>query len=202
MANVNAPFGMRPVRHKSGAPYTGAYREYHIGTGESGAVFIGDPVVMNGTSNATEVMGRPIGTLPGAVLHTAGANPITGVVIGFATDDRSDLTYRPGSTERIAFVADDPDLIFQVRDNGAAQPLVTWLSSNGNLASGSGSTAYGTSAYVLAGATTPTNTAGAALRLVSLASIPGNEMDEYAVWEVVINNHTGTAGIVGVGISA
>lgn len=202
MANVNAPFGMRPVRHKSGAPYNGAVRKYFVPSTDSTALFIGDPVIMVGTANETAVNGHAPGTLPIVTRHTAGANPITGVVVGVDAQTREATTYRAASTATVVFVADDPDLIFHVRDNGAAQPLHTWVSSNANLASGTGETGFGVSAFVIAGATTPTSTAAAALRIVGLANIPNNELDEYAVWEVTINNHSFNAGIVGAGIVA
>lgn len=202
MSNPNAPFGLKPVRHKSGAPYNGAFRKYYVPASDSTALFLGDPVIMTGAANTTEVNGHAPGTLPVVTIHTAGANPMTGVIVGVESVDRGDLVYRAASTARVVYVADDPDLIFHVRDNGAAAPLHTWVSSNANLASGTGSTGFGVSAYVIAGATTPTNTAAAALRIVGLADIPGNILDEYAVWEVTINNHTFNAGIVGVGIVA
>lgn len=200
MANVNAPFGLRPVRHKSGAPYNGAFRKYFVPSTDSTALFIGDPVIHTGAANTAEVNGYAPGTLPVVTRHAAGANPITGVVVGVEAADRSDLQYRAASTARVVYVADDPDLIFWVRDNGAAAPAGTWVMSNANLAAGTGNTGFGVSAFVIAGATTPTNTAGAALRIVSLANTPNNELDEYAIWEVTINNHTFNAGIVGVGI--
>jgi hypothetical protein len=202
MANPNMPFGLRPVRHKSGAPYNGAFRKYFVPASDATALFIGDPVIMTGASNTVEVNGHAPGVLPVVTRHTAGANPITGVVVGVEAADRSDLQYRAASTARIVYVADDPDLIFHVRDNGAAAPAGTWVSSNANLAAGTGDTGFGVSKFVIAGATTPTNTAAAALRIVGLADMPTNELSQYAIWEVTINNHTFNAGIVGVGISA
>lgn len=200
MANVDAPFGLRPVRHKSGAPYNGACRKYFVPSTDNTALFIGDPVIMVGTANETEVNGHAPGVLPIVTRHTAGANPITGVVVGVDSLDRGDTVYRAASTATVVFVADDPDLIFHVQDDGGATPLHTWVSSNANLAAGTGDTGFGVSKFEIAGATTPTSTAAAALRIVGLADIPNNELAINAVWEVTINNHTFNAGIVGAGI--
>lgn len=202
MANPNAPFGLKPVRHKSGAPYNGAFRKYFVPASDSTALFLGDPVIMTGTANTTEVNGHAPGTLPVVTRHTAGANPMTGVVVGVESVDRGDLVYRAASTARVVYVADDPDLIFHIRDNGSAAPAATWVMSNAIMAAGTGDTGFGVSKFVIKGDTAPTNTAAATLRIVGLADIPGNILDEYAVWEVTINNHTFNAGIVGVGISA
>mgnify|MGYP006137790821 CR=1 FL=1 len=45
MANVDRPSGLKPVRHKSGAPYNGAANPYFIPSGYATALYVGDPVV-------------------------------------------------------------------------------------------------------------------------------------------------------------
>lgn len=45
MANIDAPFGLRPIRHKSGAPYNGAVNPYYVASTYATALFIGDPVI-------------------------------------------------------------------------------------------------------------------------------------------------------------
>ena len=44
MANTDAAFGLRPVRHLNGNPYNGAYNEYPIPSGYSTDLLPGDPV--------------------------------------------------------------------------------------------------------------------------------------------------------------
>src|SRR5690606_25327210 len=95
------------------------------------ALYIGDPVVkVAGGSNAAAVSAPGagsfgIGTLPSVEKTVAGdvdgaTKAITGVIVGFAALP-GDLgkNYNPASTERIAFVADDPDLIFEIQADGA-----------------------------------------------------------------------------------
>ena len=83
IANVDAPFGLRPVRYaSSGKPYTGGFNLY-FATGSTGAIYIGDPVIATGTANTTEVQGHAIGTLPSCSVAADGdGDPITGVCVG------------------------------------------------------------------------------------------------------------------------
>lgn len=130
MANIDAPFGLRPVRYKSGAPYNGACNPYYIQSDYGTALFIGDPVVKTGTSN-TALASAPgagsfgIGTLPAINKTAAGdvdgmTKAITGVIVGFAAlPSNLDLKHNTANTARIAYVADDPDLLFEIQADGA-----------------------------------------------------------------------------------
>ncbi len=130
MANADTPFGLKPVRYMDGRPYTGAVNPYYLQSGYGTATFIGDPVVLTGTSNTAAVTvpgggSFGIGTLNEinkitlADATTAAHRPI-GVIVGFAPL-ATDLTkkWNPASTERVAYVADDPRLIFEIQANGA-----------------------------------------------------------------------------------
>lgn len=130
MANIDSPFGLRPVRHKSGAPYNGAVNPYYIPASYGTALFIGDPVVKTGTANTAAVnvpgVGHcGIGTLPEINKTAAGdvdgpTKRITGVIVGFsALPNDLNKNYNPASTERVAWVADDPDLVFEIQADGA-----------------------------------------------------------------------------------
>ena len=103
MANADTPFGLRPVRHRNGAPYNGAVTAYYVPASYGTALFIGDAVTKTGTSNTVEVEAPgagsfPVGTLPAVNKTAAGdGNAITGVVVGFA-GDADDPIYNPAST--------------------------------------------------------------------------------------------------------
>lgn len=130
MANVNAPFGLRPVMHKDGSPYNGSVTPYYIQSDYATALYVGDPVVKTGTSNtaAVKVPGGGnfgIGTLPSINKTAAGdvdgmTKAITGVIVSFSPL-ATDLTknYNPASTARVAYVCDDPDVIFEIQADGA-----------------------------------------------------------------------------------
>lgn len=187
MANVNAPFGLRPVRHNTGAPYNGSFRHYYA-TGATGVIAIGDPVIINGTSNTTEIQGFPAGTLPGIQIALDGTgDPITGVCVGVMFVTHESLPYREDSTNRIIMVADDPELIFWCQQDAGGAIVSTDVGLNVVLAPAT--QALGHSKWVIAGATTPATTAGFQLYLEGLANIPGNAIGDYAIWEVSINNH-------------
>jgi hypothetical protein len=191
MANVNAPFGLRPVRYASGAPYNGACNEY-FATGATGVIAIGDPVIMAGSANSTEVQGRAAGTLPTVTVAADGdGDPITGVCVGVVPVTADSTVYRATSTDRIIQVADDPNLIFQVQTNADS---TAWAADDAgayaNLKVGTASTISGISAWT--GDTTdgpdpadPSNQ----LLIVRLAKLPNNAIGANAVWEVMINNH-------------
>ena len=56
MANSNTPMGLRPVRHRNGAPYNGAATRYFVPASDGTALFLGDPVVVAGSADADGVM--------------------------------------------------------------------------------------------------------------------------------------------------
>lgn len=185
MANTDAPFGFVPTRYRSGAPYNGACTRYYIGTGDGNNLFIGDPVALSGT-------GATDGT-PGIVRATAGAGSsagdgMLGAVVGFEnlTSDNLSRTYRPASTEMYVLVADDPNLEFEIQEDGTG--AVTSIGLNANFVIGTGNTATGVSAVELATSTVAT-TATLDMRILGLVKRPGNDVGANANWRVSINNH-------------
>lgn len=150
MAYADASFGFVPVRHRNGAPYNGAARPYWVDSSDTTALYIGDPVVMDGTSNTAEIKVAgvgvcPPGTLPGCTRATAGAtNRVTGVVVGVAATTHESVPYRAASTERVVWVADDPDLVFVVQADAAVATASVGLNTN-VLFTHAGSTATGRS---------------------------------------------------------
>lgn len=200
MANTDAPQGFTPVRYRSGAPYSGAVRSYYVPSSDGTALFIGDPVIIAGSANTAAVNGHLPGTLPSLTRASVGG-PVTGVVAGFETTDRNDTPYRAASTERVVFVADDPNLIFQIQDDGGGTVAATMIGLNADyIFTTSGSTYTGMSGCeVDAGTTTaPATTAGLPLKLLGIARIEGNELADYATWEVAFNDHTMANAVAGV----
>lgn len=191
MANVNAPFGLRPVRYASGAPYNGACNEY-FATGATGVIAVGDPVVLAGAANTTEIQGRPAGTLATVTVAADGdGDPILGVCVGVLPVTADSLPYRANSTDRIIQVADDPNLIFQGQTNADSTAWAgTDVGSFGNLKVGTASTVYGTSTWTLDTTDGPANDDPSnQLFIMRLAPLPNNAIGAYSVWEVMINNH-------------
>lgn len=193
MANTNAPFGLRPVRHANGTPWTGQARHYYIPSGDSTNYFIGDPVDIVGDSNDAEVFGQfPANTLSEIGLATlADGNKCIGAIVGFLPSNRDSTVYGAASTERVALVADDPDLIFEVQDDGGGTLSADTVGLNAILISGSGSTTTGLSGYAMDGGTgtAPSADASNMLLIRGLSKKMGNTVADYAIWEVQINMH-------------
>lgn len=139
MANVDAPFGLRPVRYLSGAPYNGAANPYHVPSTDSTAIYIGGLVKPVGTTNADGI--------PVVTGNVATSNVVVGVVVGVMPVTADSTVYRVASTDRIVMVADDPNLVFEVQaDDGGAAFAITGVGGLCDLTGfTSGSTATGRS---------------------------------------------------------
>lgn len=203
MPNADTPFGLRPLRHKSGAPYNGAVRPYLIPASDSTAMYIGDPVIKTGTANAAGVQAPgagdfPIGTLSEIAKATAGTtNRITGVIVGFAANpDALGLTYRPASTARVAYVCDDPDVEFEIQCDGTLTAAMIGLNAV-LIYTNAGSAVTGSGAELSIG-TAPASTVGFQLQIRRLINRLDNEMGEFAKVAVLINQHTEVNASVGI----
>lgn len=191
MANINAPYGLRPARYASGAPYNGACNLY-FATGATGAIYIGDPVVGAGSANTAEVQGHAAGTLPTVTVAADGdGDPILGVCVGVLAVTRDSTIYREDSTDRIIMVADDPNLVFTGQcDTAGTDWAATDVMAFANMLVGTGSTVTGLSGWTLDTTDGPdTADVSNQLRIMRLAPFPNNAIGEFAQWEVMINNH-------------
>jgi len=198
MANTNTPFGLRPVRHKNGAHYNGAVNPYYIPSSYGTALYIGDPVIITGTSNTAEASGVGVGTfgigcLPEINKATAaGGNYISGVIVGFAPL-ATDLSkhYNPASTARIALVCDDPDVMFEVQEDigGTALAAVSVGLNVDLVYTNSGSTVTGWSGAEIDRSTAAT-TNTLQFKIMRCVNRQDNELGDYAKWLVMANLHT------------
>lgn len=209
MANANAPFGLKPVGHLLGAPIAGTVKPYYVPSSYGTALFVGDPVIITSNGSNTAAVTVPgagsynIGTLPEINKATAGAgNRISGVIVGFsplATD--LSKVHNPASTERVAFVCDDPNTIFEVQADGAVTATTVGLNAN-VIYTQSGSTTTGLSGAELDTGGPPATTANFQLKIMRAANRDDNDTTlTRAKVLVLINQHTfqpGTVGSVGV----
>ena len=204
MANIDAPFGLRPTRHRSGAPYNGATNAYYVAN-DVAALYIGDPVVKTGESNTAGVAAAgagsfPAGTLPEVTKATAGdGNAITGVIVGFAADPANlDKAYNPANNERVAFVCDDPDVIFEIQADGAIAAAQVGLNAVLIYTNG-GSTSTGLSGAELdTSSDVPAADASNQLTIQRIVNREDVETGANARVEVKINNHTEAHGAIGI----
>jgi len=193
MANTDNPFGLRAVRHRNGAPYNGSGSLYHVAASDSQVIAPGDPVVVTGTADTNGV--------PTVTRATAGdGNLITGVMAGRTNgpvnlNDEGivfDTTLNTtASTEQYILVHDDPDLVFEAQFAGTL--AATDISNNANLSAGVA--IEGRSRFEI-GAVSALATAQ--VKILRLVRDVENELGANAKVEVMINQHTQTAGTAGV----
>lgn len=188
MANSNTPFGLRPLRDAASGPHSGGLEMFYVPSSDGTALFIGDPVVKNGSSDTAGV--------PGAVRAAAGG-PITGVVQGFVPDGTINPPgYRAASTAGYILVNTDLDTLYVIQDT-AGTIAAADVGLNADLTLAAGSTYTKRSAVVL-NAASKAATATLAVKIQGLAPIPGNEFGAYAKVLVKINSATEAQASAGV----
>lgn len=198
MANANRPTGLSPVRSILGAPFNGQAQLYSIAANYSAAaLYIGDPVISSGTSDANGIAGITLAAATGA---------IRGVIVGIGTSpglianpSNLDITYRPAAAQSddwYALVVDDPNMIFEVQEIGTGTALTAAeVGLNVNLVVGTGN-GYVSGWQVSNSGEDTTDTLQ--VRLLGLAQRQDNAFGQYAKWLVKINNHEfylGNAGL-------
>lgn len=207
MANADTPFGLKPIRHMLGVPLAATIRPYYVASTYDTALFIGDPVIkVDGGSNAAAVEAPgaghfAIGTLPLVEKAAATTNtPITGVIVGFAIDPSNhELKHRPASTGRIAYVCDDPLMIYEIQADGAV--AATTIGLNANLIfTHAGNTITGVSGVELdTTSDTPDTTATDQLKILRAVNRVDNDTTlAHAKVEVIINRPTQFPGVAGI----
>lgn len=192
MANADTPFGLKPVRHRNGAPYTGAARVYSVAAGDATAIYVGDLVTAAGTS---QTIG---GTIYSDVVQSATGDVFQGVVVGVLPVTQDSLKYRAASTQRLLLVADDPDLTFEIQEVSGGTPLAANdVGLNANIVVAAGSTVTGMSGVELNNATeATTNTLD--VKIQGFVNRVDNEVGEHCKWLVVLNRHRYANQIAGV----
>ena len=206
MANADNPTGMRPVRHRNGAPYNGAVNPYYVSSGYAVAMFIGDPVLKyTDGSNAASVTAPgagtfAIGTLPEVRLApVTDGTKITGIIVSFsALPTALETLHNPASTERIAWVCDDPEVIFEIQADGIVTTTYVGLNAQ-MIATHTGSTVTGLSGRELNISTdVPDADASNQLLIHRLVNREDNDTElTHVQVEVTINQHSQTPGTVG-----
>ena len=194
MANIDQPFGLRPIAKVGSAPGgTTGTTKYSIASGASG-IFTGDPV-------------KP--AADGSIVVATAGDPIRGVFMGcFYTDPstnkpRFNNTFPNGTaaSDAIAFVADDPDQLYICQQDSDATNLVAAdKNRNCDLVFGAGNTTTGISGVEIDSSSNNT-TAALQVKLIDFYDVPSNDATaNNSIFVVKINNSdmsggTGTAGV-------
>jgi hypothetical protein len=190
LSNANAPFGLKPL-NLNGTTWSGQGKLIYIPSSQAGNIFIGDPLIPLGTTDANGV--------PGFGIASAGAtNIIGGTFLGRANGPagsgvtllQSATIYHPASTVDYGFICDDPDVMYSIQEdsNGGAIAIANAGYSNGNLVAGSGgSTQTGLSSWQLQSSSVGSGNATYQVKVLGLTRGPDNAVGNYARWNVIIN---------------
>lgn len=199
MANVDNPFGLRPVKHLSGAPWNGVVMKCYLSSGAAANLFRGDPVRLSGSASAD-------GKYPTVVKATAGnTNAIAGVVVAIEPKAPADFTsqdlqttYHKAANNDYCWCVFDPTVIYEIQgdsvttigyaDVGSCFDLI--YTHTGDTLTGQGQAELNSSAKTTSASTYQ-------MRLWGLADVPGNSQDYVnAIWLVSINlNQLFSAGV-------
>jgi hypothetical protein len=192
MANVDKPFGLRPIGNLSA---TGAQKQYayEIADNQAGAIFQGDLV--------TVFDGFLVKFAPAT--HAAAVGVFNGCnYIDPTTGKPTWKNYYPGSVNITsgkisAEVLDDPNQLFIIQ---ADEDIVAAdIGKNADIVGTGGSTVTGVSTMEL-DSSTVAKTAALNLKIVGLYDTPENAYGDFAVVVVKINEHLyGSAGVAGEG---
>lgn len=192
MANADAPFGLRPVRYLSGAPYNGAANKYYVPSSDSTAIYVGGLVKLAGSADADGVA-----SVTGNV---ATGNAVLGVVVAVVPDTADSLVYRAASTTRYVMVADDPNLVFEIQeDSGGAAMAAANVGNTADITGFTGgSTTTGLSSLEIDSSTATASGDGTEdVLIVGLVQSPDNAIGTNANWLVRLNNHSFVDGFAG-----
>jgi len=192
MANPNMARGIIPVQRLDGSPYSGKANIYYVPSTYATALYIGQPLVATGASDANGIPVVQTATAAGGN-YTIG--PMVGIVDGgepvvAVTRDMS--LYHPASTSQYILVADDPDLVFEAQEDsvGGSIAMATAGTKNVDLIAGAGSNTTGFSGWMLDSSTIAT-TNTLQMRLLAGVRRANNAMaSTNAKWLCKINLHS------------
>ncbi len=187
MANSNAAVGLWPIKDTSGRLWTGGANIYSVPASYGSNIFLGDPLIPTGTSDANGI--------PNVTIATAGtSNYLIGCMVGIVNGGEPIVSvtrdlpiYHTASTLQYILVADDPNLMFLAQEDGNAGANAAM--ANINLVAGSGSTATGYSGWQLQSSSVAT-TATLQMRLITPYRVTNNAVGTNAKWLSRINLHS------------
>ena len=179
MANIDAPFGFRPVKHLNGSEFNQQVNEYSILVANADKLYVGDLVALGGDANADGIPNvvKADGT------EATPTDALLGAIVAFPADrDDQGRTNFPATTAGTCLVADAPDIIYEAQ---ATTVAVGDFSNVADIIAPDGSDATGNAAGEVDGATYGT---GGQVRVLRLKQIEENEVGDFAVVECILLN--------------
>lgn len=200
MANLNSPFGLKPARYLNGSAWNGQANTYYIPSSDGSQYAVGDYVKAAAVSDAFGTMG---------IQKAAGTDIGRGVIVGIYVSYpysasiqgvNLDLTLQniPATKSKAyyALVADDPNLLFEIVDDGLNTLTATSVNKNVSITVTNPTAPQQMSASVMATGTVNT-TSTLPFRIMGLIQRDDNTFGQYAHWLVKMNASdmvSGTAG--------
>lgn len=184
MANADKPFGFRPSRYLSGAPWNGQTQLYAFAAARAGDAFKGDIVQFDSTARSTTPADVYAPGIPCILAPTAGitTNTFRGVITGFVPEPEFNqnvraslgLMYRLASTARYAWVCDDYNVVFQAQEAAASMSsgAIVAVNKTADIAYTAGNTTTGVSNSEVSG--TWATSGAKAWRCLRYSQLPDN----------------------------
>jgi len=157
---VSAPYGLKPVNLIGGQVFAGQTRQMEIASGYATNIFYGDLVKRVSDGTIEKDTGTTTATPCGVFLGVTFTNSSTGQV-QFQQFYPASQAIKSG-TKIFAYVADDPDTLFQVAVVSGTTVIsgvgITAIGNNATLVQNAGSTTTGDSKVAILDSTATTNT--------------------------------------------
>lgn len=204
MANLVAPRGFVPSRYLDGSPWNGAVNMYVVLSTEGNQINPGDTVKSaanadaNGIPAVTKIT-NGTDTARGVVISCLVANPNNPSLVGTNLDLTVQNIPASKSKNYYVLVADDPNILFEIQDDGITTANLVATSANKN------------ASYTVTNPTSPQQNSASVilsssiavtqalpLKLFGLVQKPNNAFGANATWLVKLNQHElqgNTAGI-------
>ena len=186
MANVNAPFGFKPVRSVDGSPFNNKIQLCFIPSSDGTAVGINDLVKLAVSVNDTNSYGVPVVTAVSANTDVVYGSVISiEPVLGMNPPNLYN-NYRLASTAQYVYVVNATDTVYQVQAFSTTN--VADIGKNGNWKAGTLNTTNGLSGATLDSPNIAT-TNTFQFQILSVAQIPGQLGlgNNYVIYEVICN---------------
>lgn len=192
MANPNMAAGLIPVRMRNGSVFTSAMRCYYVPATYATALYPGDPVI--GVTASADASG--VQTVQRA--SAGGGAYMLGAMVAVCNGPNGEIpvtrdlpVYHQASTAGYIMVADDPDTLFEIQEDGIGGAMGTGaIGRNADIIAGTGSTVTGKSGFLLDSSTLAT-TNTLQLRVIDTVKRLDNDPTlTLAKWLVSINLHS------------
>ena len=184
---VSAPYGLKPVNLIGGQVYAGQTRLMEIASGYATNIFYGDLVKRVAAGTIEKDAGTTTATPCGVFLGVTFTNSSTGQV-QFQQFYPASQAIKSG-TKIFAYVADDPDTLFQVAVVSGTTVIsgvgITAIGNNATLVQNAGSTTTGDSKVAILDSTATTNTLP--IRIIDVVRDTATAADNFPEVIVKIN---------------